>query len=165
MDTGLKFRKIEGQDEYEVIGYTGEPKRIAIPSTFNGLPVTGIANEAFRKCDSLKSVAIPDGVKKIGFAAFYGCWSLESVTMDGVKSIWHYAFACCPSLKSVKIPDGIKEIGEFAFCWCDSLKDISIPEDVGIVGEFAFGLHKMNIEKRPRAAQSAECLQQDETEL
>ena len=66
---------------------------------------TSIGDYAFRYCDSLTSVTIPDSVTSIGYYAFNGCTALESITIpDSVTSIGYYAFNGCTSLKSITIP-------------------------------------------------------------
>ena len=91
--------------------------------TFDG-DVTTIGNYAFRECNSLTSVTIPDSVTTIGYGVFYSCSSLTSVTIpDGVTSIGGYAFSRCRSLTSVTIPDSVTTIGEGAFSMCSSLKE------------------------------------------
>jgi len=70
---------------------------------------------------------IPDSVTSIGYSAFRGCSSLQSVTIpDSVTSIGNYAFDHCSSLQSVTIPDSVTSIGDFAFWDCDSLQSIFI---------------------------------------
>lgn len=61
-----------------------------------------IGDHAFRKCDKLTWVDIPDGAKSIGEYAFYGCSG-----MDGVS-----------------IPESVMSIGQGAFGGCSALKDI-----------------------------------------
>ena len=81
--------------------------------------MTEIGSGAFRGCESLKSVTIPDSVTKIGLWAFYGCTSLKSVT----------------------IPDSVTEIGDSAFSHfshCTSLKIIKLrPDDETIERNYA----------------------------
>ena len=45
------------------------------------IKITGIGEDLFQECDSLKSITIPDGVKTIGANAFNGCSSLTSITI------------------------------------------------------------------------------------
>lgn len=77
---------------------------IAIASTFNGYPVTGIANNAFSSCDLLTNVAIPDSVTSIGGLAFYNCTRLANVTIgNGVTIVGNGAFFGCTSLTNISV--------------------------------------------------------------
>ena len=97
---------------------------VDIPSTS-----TSIADSAFKRCSSLKSVNIPDSVTSIGGAAFYECTSLTSITIgDSVTSIGDGAFDDCISLTSIAIPDSVTSIGYSAFLNCKSLTSITIPQ-------------------------------------
>ena len=62
--------------------------------------VTSIGNSAFRECDSLTSVEIPDSVTSIGSSAFYSCDKLTSVVIgDSVTSIGSSAFFYCREMQ------------------------------------------------------------------
>lgn len=118
----------------------GELTEIALPSEYNGLPVTGIASGAFSDRAGLTKVIIPEGIKSIGSSAFSGCSDLESVTIpESVTSIGSKAFSNCSSLKSLTIPNGVKSIGSQAFS-SSALESIMIPESVTEIsmGAFAF---------------------------
>ncbi|MCH5177176.1 MAG: leucine-rich repeat domain-containing protein, partial [Prevotellaceae bacterium] len=82
-------------------------------------------NSAFKGCESLKSICIPDSVTFIGNSAFFGCESLKSICIpDSVTFIGDSAFQRCESLKSICIPESVTSIGEYAFWYCSSLKTI-----------------------------------------
>ena len=69
-----------------------------------------ICDGAFKNCNGLTSVTIPNSVTSIGYSAFRGCSSLTSVTIpNSVTSIGKYAFNNCSSLKSIIIPAGTKQ--------------------------------------------------------
>ena len=50
-----------------------------LPDSIQGHQVTKIGNDAFRGCEGLTSIEIPDSVTKIGDRAFAGCTSLTSI--------------------------------------------------------------------------------------
>ena len=63
-------------------------------------------------------------VTTIGYAAFYYCDSLTSITIpDSVTTIGDFTFYCCYSLTSVTIPDSVTTIGLYAFDFCNSLTE------------------------------------------
>ena len=104
-----------------------------------GNGVTSIGGNAFYGCYSLASVSIPDSVTTIGSSAFNSCNSLASVSIpNSVTTINSNAFYNCASLASVSIPDGVTTIGGNAFQNCHSLASVSIPDSVTTIGSGAF---------------------------
>lgn len=135
---GLAYVLINGDTEYEVshIGIATDME-IVIPATYNGLPVTSIADFAFGGCEELTSVTIPDSVTSIGEECFSDCSNLTSVTIgNGVTSIGYGAFYSCHALKDITIPDSVTSIGGFAFG--GGLTEIVIPSGVTSIGEGVF---------------------------
>ena len=109
-------------------------KTVTIP---NG--VKKIGGSAFFKCNSLIRVAISDSVTSIDSCAFYGCSGLTSVTIgNGVTSIGDSAFYGCGSLTNVTIGNGVTYIENYAFKDCDSLTKIIIPSSARTIGDHAF---------------------------
>ncbi|NLG00279.1 MAG: leucine-rich repeat protein [Lentisphaerae bacterium] len=51
-------------------GYTGPGGSISIPTSFQGCPVTRIESTAFKGCNSITAVTIPDCVTNFGSSAF-----------------------------------------------------------------------------------------------
>lgn len=146
--------------------------KINIPAKMNGYPVTAIGDEAFRYCESLTSVSIPDSVTHIGDEAFGGCTGLTGTSYDNgiylgnennpyiylwkanyqnvssvtihedTKIIGNDVGWKCNQLTSLMIPDGVTSIGRSAFCNCENLESISIPDSVVFIGQYAFSAHK-----------------------
>ena len=92
-------------------------------------PVREIAVQSFAYSDVV-SVVIPNTVTEIGYGAFEGCSSLETVTIGtGVRTIWETAFASCESLTTLNY--NAIQASVFAFSGsgvlddCDALLTIS----------------------------------------
>ncbi|MBR1457665.1 MAG: leucine-rich repeat protein [Oscillospiraceae bacterium] len=92
---------------------------------------TEIPEWAFRQCDGLESVIIPDSITSIGMYAFESCSNLTSVAIsEGITSIPSGLFADCSSLESIEIPKSVNRIGSYAFSSCSNLGSIVIPEGI-----------------------------------
>lgn len=63
--------------------YSGSSKDVRIPSKVKGYTVTSIDSKAFSKCKSIKTVAIPKSVTKIGKGAFSGKKGLKVICYKG----------------------------------------------------------------------------------
>ena len=120
--------------------YDGE---VSIPSTvtYNGKTylVTSIGEWAFRGCEGLTLVNIPNSVTSIGDWAFADCRDLTRMTIpNSVTFIGNMAFHCCSSLTSVTIGNSVTSIGNFAFGGCIGLRSVTIPNSVTSIGNAAF---------------------------
>lgn len=115
-----------------------EGVNITIPSVYNGLPVVGIAENAFRHKNIIR-VVIPDSVVDIAPYAFAYCRLLTSVTIgNSVANIGNFAFIQCESLKNIEIPDSVITIGKSAFKGCSNLKSVIVGDSVKNIGDSAF---------------------------
>lgn len=112
---------------------------LVIPATIEGLPVTAIGDNAFRSCDILSSITIPNSVNTIGSRAFQFCNSLTSMVLpDGISSIASYTFYGCTRLQSITIPNSVTAIGSRAFQDCSLLTSIVIPDSVIELASYVF---------------------------
>lgn len=138
--TDLEYELGYGGTHYMVSGIGKETRtEFAIPSEYDGLPVTIIKDNAFKDCKSIVKVVIPYGVTDIYENAFSGCSSLAGVTLpDTIVYIARFAFQDCSALTSVNIPSSVTTIGTEAFANCSSLKRIVIPSSVTTVNNYAF---------------------------
>lgn len=83
--------------------------------------------------------SIRDGVKVIGNNAFKRCEFLTNINIpNSVTNIGYEAFDCCVSLTSINIPDSVTNIGNKAFYGCKTLTNIDIPQSVTTIKKGAF---------------------------
>lgn len=93
-----------------------EATEIHIPAMYNGVPVRKIGFAAFKGCENLQFVYLPDTVKTIESSAFRSCPSLErAVLSKELENIANFSFAGCKNLRSVTLPNTIHSITEKIF--------------------------------------------------
>ncbi len=161
---GLLF-ELNADNTYTVTGQNPETATadITVPETYNDLPVTAIAAQAFTgaeiasvyisasiksvganafsSCGNLVSVLVSPSVEQIGARAFSNCKSLRAVIFSGesaLGSIDESVFESCESLVNFTVPDSVVSIGKQAFQGCTSLKSVNIGDGVKDIGERAF---------------------------
>jgi len=136
---GLSYTLIDLTEAFSVSKGTTGMVNIVIPPTYNGLPVTQIADNGFSNNTTMTSITIPSSVKSIGNNAFSGSIRLASITIpNSVTSIGNSVFSGCTGLTDITIPESVRSIGENAFSGCTSLTSITIPNSVTIIGTGAF---------------------------
>ena len=111
--------------------YTGY---VSIPATIthNGTTytVTAIGNAAFRNCDGLTGVSIPNTVTKIGNFAFYECPGLTAINIPyGVTQLGWDALGKT-GLTAAYIPGSVTYMGSEMFYYCTSLRSVTLPETI-----------------------------------
>ena len=80
----------------------------------------------FQSCTSLTTIEIPASVETIGYNAFYGCTSLQTVTFEkGTQLKTFDGFQSCRSLTTIEIPASVETIKYSAFNGCTSLKTVT----------------------------------------
>ena len=83
------------------------------------------------------TLTVPDGVTKIGKAAFYRCNGLTGVFFpNSLTALGDWAFAECPDLLSVTVSEKVTSIGEGVFRSCSKLE--SVTYNATAVPQFAF---------------------------
>lgn len=124
----------------EVSGSCGTAESITIPEKAGGHAVTGITEYAFAGNEHLRSVSIPDTVKKIGEGAFYRCQRLTVVRLPAQsEEVSKRMFGGCTGLRRCIIPEGCKSIRANAFQACYNLSVLGIPRSVEHISRRIFG--------------------------
>jgi hypothetical protein len=113
-------------DEFVTLGngvllrYNGSATDVTLPPNIRAIA------DAFCDNDTIKSVTVPNGVTKIGSAAFSGCNQLSRVVVGkGVTEIADTAFAGCSALSYIHLPKALTYVGNGAFNGCALLSTVS----------------------------------------
>lgn len=151
---------------YQITGWSsvtdGRPAELIIPREYNGLPVIGIKQGAFRgddtitgvktgskflfvgkraftDCTKLALVELGPNVCKVAASAFRGCVSLKEITFPvRVRKVFPSVLRGCTSLTSVTLSAETTDILSCAFMDCHALTSINIPSSVANIGTCAF---------------------------
>ncbi|MBR2431531.1 MAG: leucine-rich repeat protein [Clostridia bacterium] len=173
---GLEFTEnINGTLSVSGIGNCRDSEIIIPLHGRDGRIVTGIADGAFKNCESIESVTLQDNVISIGAEAFSGCTSLEEInlpdTLDRVEErafhdtayylneenwegrvlyIGKYLIKAKPLAGGeITVKDGTLLIADKAFLGNSFVKSLALPGSLTGIGERAFDscrvLKKVNI--------------------
>ncbi len=135
---------LQDDDTYAItgVGNNRDLGRIIIPSSYDGKPVSIIAQGAFEEYATLTSIIIIDPDVIIGDRAFANCKNLVSVelanTGEGDISIGRNAFEGCTSLKTVLLSDSVSKIGVEAFKGCVALEKVEMSANLLTIEDRAF---------------------------
>ncbi|MBO7390357.1 MAG: leucine-rich repeat protein, partial [Clostridia bacterium] len=133
---------------------------IVIPDTIEGLPVTEIADEAFKNNLEIVSITIPATVKKIGSGVFSGCQNLMNVD-SGSNPYYHFetevvgtrleyivlysgsmdtliSYFAASQAQIFEVPESVSKIASGSFAGATNLTDISIGANVSSIAADAF---------------------------
>ena len=100
--------------------------------------VTSIGASAFKDCEDLYSVTLPNTITSIGSSAFSGAKLLSQINLStNLKTIGAYAFNNCNNLTTIEFPNGITHIKNFAFN-SSALMSIEIPSSIIELGGSIF---------------------------
>ena len=164
------FWKYYVQDDgtIHVSSYSGLDSTLNIPSTIDGLTVSGINSRAFEDKTGISKVNIPSSVTYIGYRAFAGssitsiripstmknfgtlyswdddnstfsdCSSLTSVEFNASCPVPMNGFANCGALKTVTIGNSTTGIKHSAFENCYSLSTVKLGNNVKSINAYAF---------------------------
>ena len=109
--------------------------------------ISDIGKKAFYKCSNLRTVYLPSEMNEIGDEAFSGCGSLKTLVLpERIKRIGAKAFYDDHNhWEKITLPSTASEIGEYAFYYCWGFDTISIPDGVVKIGDGTFSLCLVNV--------------------
>ena len=138
---GLAFELNENGTGYVLTGRgTADKYYINIPGEYEGLPVVGIADNAFADDKYILTIFIPENVTYIGESAFAYCYNVEMITMPStLVTIGDNAFIACQCVEKITIPENVRDIGSNAFNSCGALTTLVVKSVDITVGSAIFG--------------------------
>ncbi len=111
--------------------YRNSARTVYIPESYNGLPVTEVADYAFMSCENLEEVVFcgKSSVRRIGSDAFADCSKLRQIELpNSLVEIDGRAFYRCAALESLVIPEGVTTMPNImVWAQCNSLRSVSFP--------------------------------------
>lgn len=139
-------------DYYETSEYNGSATTLTIPSTVNGLPVTGIGSYLLNGT-SVKTLNISANIESFYYYGLNG----EALTAINVDSANPYytskdgvmynkdmtklvKFPTARDASNYTFPQSVTEVGRYAFAWCMGTRSMVIPETIDTINDFAFYL-------------------------
>lgn len=132
----------------DALSYSSHLRSIVLPERLKR-----IGNGALRGCNELEEVIMPSGVRSLGDNAFDGCRRLEYITLnEGLESIGEECFEDCSELHSVSLPRTLTEIGKRAFKGT-SLQRVNLPSGLMTLGAAAFENTPLQVLDLPAATQ------------
>lgn len=94
---------------------------------------------AFEYASHLRSVVLPERLKKVGSSAFHSCYYLEEVILPPrVVELGDYAFEGCSELRYFTLPTSLETIGQECFDGCKALRQLALPHTMRFIGKNAF---------------------------
>ncbi len=131
------FYSYSGGWDYKMVdgGYTVAPAdkekvvgKIALPKEYLGVPIVGLTDYAFRGCDELTAIILPETAVQLGRAAFESCKKLCRINLpEGTETIPMSCFSGCSALASISLPSTLIRIADASFVRCSSLTALHIP--------------------------------------
>lgn len=125
-----------------------------LPEYVREIPVTQIGEYAFRSCETLVSVIIPETIEEIASNAFSFCPSLEHIQVREENPYFvsdkylmdkemTKVIKCPPATgyfieSTLDLPETVTEIGDYAFEACTWLHKVNIPDGITRIGNYAF---------------------------
>ena len=125
---GIVYRYSDYSEDYYVADTVDDNITNAfIQSEINDCSVSRISANAFKNCEQLVKVSIPNTITEIGDNAFARCESLREIALpDSIEELGFGSFEGCKSLISIDLPDALTEIPSSCFEWCTSLESIKM---------------------------------------
>ena len=108
-EDGFIFFIDQDNNVAKLVCYIGDKEQIVIPTSVNGTRVTGIAQDAFKNNDTVRSIIVSEGIDTFYANSFEGCSALEYLYIPSTydwnngEAEHHLLFDRCYNLKTIEI--------------------------------------------------------------
>lgn len=146
----VTYTALDSHDNYKGLIVADIPAQVA----YKGVTykVTGIGEKAFKNCDDLAAVKLPEGIDSIGRAAFHTCVKLTRFDVPAsVSKVNIEVLRGCYNLTNINVASGNAVYSSANNCnaiiepatktLVAGCKYTVIPEDIVTIGDFAFAEH------------------------
>lgn len=104
----------QSNGEITITKYTGATEIVEIPAQIDGMPVTAIGSRAFRNCNSIIKLTIPQGIINIAREAFGNCINLEELYYNcTLEKLGSDIFKGCAKLRTVYLGAETASLGVY----------------------------------------------------
>ena len=126
--------KIEAASNSSFTGNTSIERVMTLPGEYS---FRSVGTNAFNGDTSLVEAILPDSMTALNYRAFFGCTSLETVSMPSVTTMGGGVFQGCTSL-DIQLPSSLATIGNSAFANCSGLTDLYFPSTLETLESYSF---------------------------
>ena len=136
-----KYELLEDENASEFVIADGVLKKYTGPGGDVVIPegVISISSDAFKNNTSIRTIALPETLRRILNGAFSGCEALSEIKFSkGLIEIAPRAFYMCSSLSQIQLPKTLQTIGHRAFKLCTSLTTVTFSNQLVEIASNAF---------------------------
>ena len=146
----VTYTELDSHDNYKGLTAANIPATVVYNN--KNFRVSGIGEKAFKNCDDLASVVLPEGIDSIGRAAFHTCPNLSELNVPAsVTWVNIEALRACNNMTKITVAGGNTVYNSANGCnaivetatktLVAGCKTTVVPSDTKMIGDYAFAEH------------------------
>ena len=146
----VTYTELDSHDNYKGLTAANIPATVVYNN--KNFRVSGIGEKAFKNCDDLASVVLPEGIDSIGRAAFHTCPNLTELNVPAsVTWVNIEALRACNNMAKITVAGGNTVYNSANGCnaivetatktLVAGCKTTVVPSDTKMIGDYAFAEH------------------------